>query len=56
MIVRSVSSARMRRKPQLPAEIEKDRDERWRREATRQLETDTGRYSTFFALFRNLRG
>ena len=29
----------MRRKPQIPAEIEEYRDERWRREGTRQVET-----------------
>src|SRR5256885_8359065 len=29
----------MRPKPQIPAEIEEYRDERWRREATRQVET-----------------
>jgi hypothetical protein len=29
----------MRRKPEIPAEIEEYRDERWRREATRQVET-----------------
>ncbi len=29
----------MRPRPQIPAEIEEFRDERWRREATRQVET-----------------
>src|SRR5438128_4543181 len=29
----------MRPRPQIPAEIEEYRDERWRREATRQVET-----------------
>lgn len=29
----------MRRKPEIPAEIEEYRDERWRREGTRQIET-----------------
>src|SRR6266850_235153 len=35
----SLESARMRQKPQIPGEIEEYRDERWRREATRQIET-----------------
>jgi hypothetical protein len=35
----SPSSKRMRSKPQIPAEIDEYRDERWRREATRQVET-----------------
>src|SRR5437870_3987715 len=34
-----LSSARMTPKPQIPPEIEEYRDERWRREATRQVET-----------------
>ena len=33
------SVARMRRTPEIPAEIEEYRDERWRREGTRQVET-----------------
>ena len=35
----SPSSARMRLKPQIPEEIEEYRDQRWRREATRLVET-----------------
>jgi hypothetical protein len=38
-LVRDSSSERMRPRPQIPAEFEEYRDERWRREATRQVET-----------------
>jgi hypothetical protein len=38
-LVRDSSSPRMRPRPQIPTEFEEYRDQRWRREATRQVET-----------------